>query len=119
MENIILEKIKGDIALECGYESFNQLLKDHCMNNSSIIADALNNIIKDIAVRCFKYSSMNNKTILKDYPSLTGVVGMKESDISALKLNTSSSPVELILKVDTQLIEEFLKGLSFGIKLKK
>ncbi|MDV3877823.1 hypothetical protein CMU01_17515 [Elizabethkingia anophelis] len=131
-----LNEIKNRICKSMGYESFNELLKDNCLNNSAFVARTLEQIMNQIIFEYHdKASSNEGKTDLKSakifaadcfdasmvlknhYKEQFNVIPVGKIEVNENSL--ASGPITLQLEIDTRSIEDFLKGVSFGIKLKK
>lgn len=101
-----LKEIKNRICKSMGYESFNELLKDNCLNNSAFVANTLEQLMDQIIFEYHDKASSHDGKI-------------KIGKIRAEENSQPSGPIVLQLEIDTSSIENFLKGVSFGIKLKK
>lgn len=125
-----LNEIKNRICKSMGYESFNELLKDNCLNNSAFVARTLEQIMNQIVFEYHDKASLKKNVTEIDGNSVDAdcFAGVKFSNpqykeqfnlIPVGRTEEASGPITLQLEIDTSSIENFLKGVSFGIKLKK
>lgn len=140
-KDLRLNEIKNLICKRIGYESFHELLKDNCLNNSAFVAKTLEQLMDQIIFEYHDKASSNEgktefvraevvaadpqakvevkdsvKNIIPQYIEKLRVVPVFTKSEENLQ---SSGPITLQLEIDTRSVEYFLKGVSFGIKLKK
>ncbi|WP_139369770.1 hypothetical protein [Elizabethkingia anophelis] len=125
-----LKEIKNRISKRLGYENFNDFLKGNCLNNSAFVANTLEQLMDQIIFEYHDKATLEKNVTVIDGNSVGAdcFAGVKFSNpqykeqfnvIPVGRTEEASGPITLQLEIDTSSIEDFLKGVSFGIKLKK